>query len=60
MPPANPATIDSQSALKHVMKLMGIVGKSGQEGKVADYVTRALLKGGAHLYKERALKCYIF
>lgn len=47
MPAADHSTIDSPLALKHVMKLMGIVGKSGQESKVADYVTRALLKGGA-------------
>ena len=47
MPEFSDPPIDSSLALKHVMKLMEISGKSGQETQVADYVTKTLLKAGA-------------
>ncbi|HIN95164.1 MAG TPA: M20/M25/M40 family metallo-hydrolase [Planctomycetes bacterium] len=47
MPQSTNPAIDSKLALQHVMKLMAIAGKSGQESQAADYVTQALLKAGA-------------
>ncbi len=40
-------TRDDQLALKLVMDLMAIEGKSGEEGAVADYVIRQLRRAGA-------------
>lgn len=47
MPKPSDYTVDPKMALKHVMELMAIAGKSGQEAPVADYVTKTLLKAGA-------------
>src|ERR1700722_16460064 len=42
-----PLTIDPQHTLALVMELMAIRGRSGQEGAVAEYITRKLRGAGA-------------